>query len=129
MVNEKILVIDDERVMTQLLKVELEKEGYKVSVAYDGKSGLEKIKIDSPDLVILDVIMPTLDGYRVLKILKEDPATKNIPVIMLTVKGFDEEIQKGLDLGADEYMPKPFHPGLLIKRIKNIIELKRGAHG
>ena len=104
--------------MTLLLKVELEAEGFHVLTAFDGKSGYQMIEKKIPDLVILDVMMPELNGYEVLLKLKNNSATKDIPVIMLTAKGLDADIQKGLDLGVDDYITKPFHPGLLIKRIQ-----------
>ena len=121
MKKNKIVVIDDERDMVQLLRIELETEGYVVSAAFDGKSGLELIQKVKPDLVLLDVMMPEMNGYEVLELLKQDPLTKAIPVVMLTAKGLENEIQKGLDLGADEYVSKPFHPGLLIKRIQTLL--------
>ncbi len=119
---KKIVVVDDEREMTQLLKIELESEGYNVSACHDGAAGLDLIRQNKPDLVMLDVMMPKMDGYEVLKILKKDPLTNNIPIIMLTAKGLEDEIQKGLDLDADDYISKPFHSGLLLKRIKSILD-------
>lgn len=120
-----IVIIDDEVEMTQLLKIELETEGYQVCMAHDGQDGLRLIGQEHPDLVLLDVMMPQMDGYEVLKALKTDSRTKDIPVMMLTAKGLTEDVQKGLDLGADDYIAKPFHSGLLIKRIRTI--LKTGA--
>ncbi|MFA5089181.1 MAG: response regulator [Candidatus Omnitrophota bacterium] len=121
MKKNKIVFIDDEKDMVRLLQIELETEGYEVKSAFDGKSGLELIRGSIPDLVLLDVMMPDMSGYEVLKALRDDPLTRSLPVIMLTAKGLENEIQKGLDLGADEYIPKPFHPGLLIKRIQTLL--------
>ena len=118
--NHTIVIVDDETEMTQLLKIELETEGYKVFTSNDGRSGLALIKKVKPDLLLLDVMMPGLDGFGVMKALKEDPATKKIAIVMLTAKGLSDDIQKGLDLGVDEYITKPFHSGLLIKRIQTI---------
>ncbi len=127
MSHKNIVVVDDERGMTQLLKLELESEGFKVFSALDGKSGLELIQKIHPDLAILDVMMPDLNGYEVLKRLKNEESTKNMPVIMLTAKGLEEDVQKGLDLGADDYIAKPFHGGLLIKRIRMLLNKFGGA--
>lgn len=125
MSKQKIVIVDDEAEMTQLLKIELETEGYEVAVANEGQSGLSLIREVKPDLVLLDVMMPKLDGYGVLKALKEDAATKEIAIIMLTAKGLSDDIQKGLDRGVDDYIPKPFHSGLLIKRIQTILKKPR----
>jgi len=119
MPDNKVLIIDDESDMTMLLKIELETEGYDVSVANDGREGLEKVVAEKPDLVLLDVMMPEMDGYEVLEKIKGNPDIKDVYVIMLTAKGLEEEIQKGLDLGADDYVSKPFHSTLLVKKIKS----------
>lgn len=124
MEKQKILIIDDEMEMTQLLRIELETEGYAVSTANDGQAGLQLIREEKPDLILLDVMMPKMDGYEVLKTFKADPDFTNTPVIMLTAKGLSEEIQKGLDLGVDDYIAKPFHANLLIKRIGTILKTK-----
>lgn len=121
MADNKIVIVDDEVDMAQLLQIELETEGYEVAMVHDGQSGLELIRNLNPSLVILDVMMPDMTGYEVLKSLKEDPSTRDIPVIMLTAKGLEDDIQKGLDLGADDYISKPFHSGLLIKRIQTAL--------
>ena len=116
---KEILIIDDEADMILLLKIELETEGYSINLAHNGKDGISLIKKKKPDLVLLDVMMPEMDGYQTLASIKEDPDIKDIPVIMLTAKGLEEGIQKALDLGGDDYVSKPFHPGLLIKKIEN----------
>jgi DNA-binding response OmpR family regulator len=121
MVHKKIAIIDDEEEMVQLLTVELESEGYQVVSATDGRAGLGMIKRERPDLIILDVMMPDVSGYEVIKALKQDGSLKNIPIIMLTAKSLDEDIQKGLDLGAQDYVTKPFHAGLLMKRIATVL--------
>lgn len=118
---EKILVIDDEVDMTQLLKVKLEREGYAVSLAPDGERGLRLAEDIRPHLILLDVVMPYQDGYGVLAALKNNPATKDIPVIMLTGKVYDDDIQRGLDLKADDYIAKPFHSDLILKRIETVL--------
>ncbi len=121
MTKNKILVIEDEQEMAALLKIELETEGYEVVLAFDGRSGLGSARDMRPDLIVLDVMLPVLDGYQVLEVLKKDRDLKHVPVIMLTAKGLEEEIQKGLNLGVNDYVSKPFHAGLLIKRIHNFL--------
>jgi DNA-binding response OmpR family regulator len=121
MAHKKIVIVDDEEAMVQLLTVELESEGYEIRPAFNGTTGLKLIREERPDLVILDVMMPDLSGYDIIKLLKDDPALKNIPIIMLTAKSLDDDIQKGIDFGAHDYVTKPFHAGLLIKRISTIL--------
>jgi DNA-binding response OmpR family regulator len=119
--SPKIAVVDDEEAMVQLLTVELESEGYEVLPANNGTSGLKMIEDRRPDLVILDIMMPDLSGYEIIEALKSNPALSNIPIILLTAKSLDDDIQKGLDLGAQDYVTKPFHAGLLIKRISTLL--------
>lgn len=121
MADQKIILIDDEETMVALLKIELESEGFAVSMAYNGQDGLDLVEKTHPDLVLLDAMMPDLSGYEVLKQIRENPATKDIAVIMLTAKGLDADIQKGLDCGADDYITKPFHPKLLLNRIRSTL--------
>lgn len=120
--DNKIVIVDDEADMTRLLKIELESEGYEVLIASDGEAGLALIRKENPALVLMDVMMPGMDGYEALRRLKQDESTKQIPVAMLTAKGWEGETQKGLDLGAEDYILKPFHSGLLIKRVGNMIK-------
>lgn len=121
--NPKILVIDDDTELTQSLMTHLKKKGYYAVGAYSGREGLELIPSVKPDLIILDIIMPEMDGYEVLKEIKKKPSTQNITVILLTAKGLDEDIQKGLDLGADDYITKPFPPALLTRRIQDVMSV------
>lgn len=113
--SNKVLVVDDERAIADIIKFNLEKEGYQVETAYDGEEGLEKIKSFQPNLVVLDIMMPKKDGFQVLK---EVRVSHKFPVIMLTAK--EEEVDKvlGLELGADDYVVKPFSMRELIARIK-----------
>lgn len=122
----RIMIVEDEEEMAQLLKIEMECEGYEVRLAHNGKTGLEQIPEFMPDLVLLDAMIPDMSGYEVLKILKKDPQTSNTAVFMLTAKGLEGDIQKGIALGADDYISKPFHAGLLIKRIKNHLQRNHG---
>ena len=113
-----IVVIDDDPVMAQLLKMELTKEGYRVEAAPDGEKGVELIKKVRPHLILLDVLLPGMIGYDVLGKIKSDSLTKDIPVMMMTVKSDDGAIQKALDLGVEDYIVKPFHMGLLKRRVQ-----------
>jgi len=111
-------VVDDEEPIQELLRFNLEKEGYLVRVAKDGKEALDRVAKEQPDLIVLDLMLPGMDGLEVCKRLKLTPSFQQIPIIMLTAKG--EVIDKvlGLELGADDYMTKPFSPRELIARIK-----------
>jgi DNA-binding response OmpR family regulator len=117
-VGRKILVIDDEPGIIDIVETNLLGEGFEVVSARDGKEGLEKIKSERPELVVLDVMMPEMDGWQVLKEVEMDPDTAGIPVIMLTAKAADEDYIHGLEEGAVEYITKPFFPQELINRIK-----------
>lgn len=117
----KILVVDDEREIVELLTIYLRKEGYLVSKAYDGISALKKIEeIDNIDLVILDIMMPKKDGLSVLKAIKE--SDKDIPVLLLSAKGSDSDKIVGLTQGADDYVVKPFHPLEIMARVKLLLK-------
>lgn len=113
-----ILVVDDEEPILELLKFNLEKEGYQVCVAKDGQEALDCIQKEQPSLIVLDIMLPGMDGLEVCRILRLSPKFQQIPIIMLTAKV--EEIDKvlGLELGADDYMTKPFSPRELLARIK-----------
>ena len=108
MANEKILIVDDEEHILELLKFNLENAGYKVTTSTNGIDALKKAKNDLPNLVLLDLMLPGLDGYDVCKEIRKDPNAQNIPIIMTTAKS--EELDKilGLELGADDYITKPF---------------------
>jgi DNA-binding response OmpR family regulator len=120
--KKTVLLVDDEEEMTRLLKIELEQEGYEIFVAHDGLEGFQRIRECSPDVIILDIMMPGMDGYEMLKILKADDATKDIPVVILTAKTQEVDIQKGNALGATLYITKPFDSDELISRINAVIE-------
>jgi len=124
--RKSILVIEDEKDVVDLLSLNLRKvQGFNISTASDGASGLNKARSDRPDLIILDLMLPKMSGLEVCKILKSDPSTKHIPVLMLTAKA--EEIDRivGLEFGADDYVTKPFSPREVLLRIRAI--LRRGA--
>jgi two-component system alkaline phosphatase synthesis response regulator PhoP/two-component system response regulator VicR len=118
----KILVCDDERHIVRLIQVNLEKQGYQVVTAYDGKEGLEKVKSEKPDMLVLDVMMPYMDGFEVLKTLRREPETESLPVIMLTAKAQDKDVFEGYHYGADMYLTKPFNPMELVSFVKRIAQ-------
>ena len=118
---KKILIADDKSRVVELVKATLEGEDYQVIDASDGREALEKIDKQKPDLVLLDIIMPKMDGFEVLRDLKGDPKTKDIAVIMLTAKGQKLDKHKGRRLGAQGYIVKPFSPSSLLKKIKEIL--------
>jgi two-component system phosphate regulon response regulator PhoB len=122
--GRKILIIEDERDVADLLTLNLRKAGYRVSMAADGASGLQKARDDRPDFIVLDLMLPKLSGLEVCKILKSDPATSHTPILMLTARA--EEIDRivGLEFGADDYVTKPFSPREVVLRIRAI--LRRG---
>ncbi len=117
----KILVVDDEIYIVHILDFSLGMEGYEVVTALDGEQALQKVKTEKPSLVVLDIMMPKLDGYETCKILKSDPATRNIPVILLSAKGRNVDQKMGYQVGADDYITKPFSPRKLVERINMIL--------
>jgi phosphate regulon transcriptional regulator PhoB len=121
MSKENILVVDDEKDIVELLQYNLEKEGYKISAVFSGEQCLENIKTELPDLMLLDLMLPEIDGLDVCKILKSNSRTSNIPIIMLTAKGEETDIVLGLELGADDYVTKPFKIRELLARVKAVL--------
>lgn len=121
MPTEKILVVEDEENIQELIRYNLAKEGYRVSCVLNGEKGLEAARTENPDLVLLDLMLPGLDGLDVCKELKRDPATQDIAVIMVTAKGDETDIVMGLELGADDYVTKPFSPKILLSRVKAVL--------
>ncbi len=121
----KVLVIDDDPVIVQLLRVNFEIEGFEVVSAGDGREGVERARSDRPDLVLSDIMMPRYDGLQLLRQLKGDPATRSLPVILLSAKAQNAEVQQGLDLGADDYVTKPFDPLELIDRVNAVLARAR----
>jgi len=117
--SKKILVVDDEDLTTKLSKIFLEKYGFEVIVASDGEEGLNMAEAENPDLILLDVLLPTLDGFVVCKKLKESEKFKDTPILMFTAKGFSSDIERGEAVGADEYIVKPFSGKALVAKIKN----------
>jgi two-component system, OmpR family, alkaline phosphatase synthesis response regulator PhoP len=118
----KILVVDDERHIVRLVEVNLQRAGYQVVTAYDGVEALEKVKSEKPDMLVLDVMMPRKDGFEVLSELQGNPATADIPVIMLTAKAQDADIFKGWQSGVSSYLTKPFNPRELLTFVERIFQ-------
>jgi two-component system, OmpR family, alkaline phosphatase synthesis response regulator PhoP len=117
----KILVVDDEIYIVHILDFSLGMEGYEVITALDGEQALERLKVEKPDLVVLDIMMPKVDGYEVCKSIKSNPATKQTPVILLSAKGRNVDQKLGFDVGADDYITKPFSPRKLVERINQLL--------
>ena len=120
-----VLVIDDDPVILELLRVNFEIEGFDVICAKDGEEGLARARSDRPDVVISDIMMPRRDGLQLLTDLKGDPHTQDLPVILLSAKAQKAEVQQGLDLGADDYITKPFDPLELIDRLNAVMARPR----
>lgn len=116
--NKKILVVDDEQMTTELAKTFLEKHGFEVVVASDGEEALELANDHLPDLILLDVMLPTIDGFEVCKRLKENTNFKNTPILMFTAKGLSSDVERGEAAGADEYIVKPFSGKALVATIR-----------
>lgn len=128
MASERILVVDDERDILELIRFNLEREGFAVFTVDTGEAALAQTTRIRPDLVVLDLMLPGLDGMRVCRRLREDEATRRIPVLMLTARTEDSDIVTGLEAGADDYITKPFSPRVLVARIRAILR-RGGAEG
>jgi DNA-binding response OmpR family regulator len=119
----RILVVDDERNIVQLTRLYLSKEGFEVDTAYDGNQALEKVRSHHPDLIVLDIMMPEMDGLSVCRELRK---TSNVPIIILTARTDDVDKVVGLEIGADDYVTKPFNPRELVARIKAVLRRSQG---
>ena len=120
----KILVVDDAADNAKLLACNLEDEGYAVATASDGPEALRLARTEHPDLMLLDIMMPGMDGTEVCRQVKADPELKDIPIIMVTAKHLDEDVVKGLDAGADDYVSKPVHNDILAARLRSVLRVK-----
>lgn len=120
--KKKILLVDDEKDLVETVSFRLEAFGYKVIPAYDGKEALEKAKKDKPDLIILDLMLPKIDGYKVCRMLKFDEKYKNTPVIMFSARAQDSDKELGRQVGADDYITKPFDAAVLLEKIKSLLK-------
>ena len=121
MPKEKILIVEDEKDIVKMLDYSLKKEGFRISSAYNGEDGLDMARKEHPDLILLDLMLPEMDGLEVCKTLKNDTKTGHIPIIILTAKAQEADKIVGLELGADDYVTKPFSPRELIARIKAVL--------
>jgi two-component system phosphate regulon response regulator PhoB len=122
--RERILVVDDEEDLLELVSYNLSKEGYRVSCVATGEEALAEARKSLPELIVLDLLLPTVDGLEVCRLLKSDSKTQHIPIIMLTAKSEEADIVSGLELGADDYLTKPFSPRVLLARIKALLRRK-----
>jgi two-component system phosphate regulon response regulator PhoB len=131
----KIEIIEDDRDIVEMVEYNLKEEGYRTIAAFDGEKGIEQAKREKPDLIILDLMLPAIDGFEVCKILRQQESTSRIPIIILSAKSRETDKVVGLELGADDYVTKPFSPRELLARIKAVLrrheerpaaEIKRG---
>ena len=127
MAKKRILIVEDDRDISELVRYNLEREGYDVSALFEGGEVFDHALKRKPDLIVLDLMLPGTDGIEICRLLKNEDRTKNIPVIMLTAKGEESDMVVGLQMGADDYMTKPFSPKVLAARVKAI--LRRGVQG
>jgi len=127
MTKGSILVVDDEEDIIELIRYNLEKEGYKPSCVASGEAAIQSARSELPDLIILDLMLPGIDGLDVCRVLKNDPKTKHIMIIMLSAKGEEADVVTGLELGADDYVTKPFSPRVLLARVKNALRKQRAS--
>jgi two-component system phosphate regulon response regulator PhoB len=121
MAGERILLIEDEPDIAEVLQYNLEKEGFQVELAHRGDTGLEAVRRENPDLILLDLMLPGLDGLEVTRLLKRDPATSHLPIVMLTARSEELDRIVGLELGADDYISKPFSPREVVLRVKAVL--------
>lgn len=121
MSKEKILVVDDEEDILELVRYNLLKNGYRVTCVSSGEQAIEKLRQETPHIILLDLMLPGMDGLDVCRNLRSNPATSSIPIIMITAKGEDADIVSGLELGADDYLTKPFSPRVLLARIRALL--------
>ncbi|MEJ2168161.1 MAG: response regulator transcription factor, partial [Desulfobacterales bacterium] len=126
MPKERILVVEDEEDILELVRFNLVKEGYQVAGALTGEDALKKARAEAFDLVVLDLMLPGIDGLEVAKKLKSDQKTGQVPILMLTAKGEEADIVTGLELGAEDYVTKPFSPRVLVARVRAILRRKSG---
>ena len=121
MTKKRILIVDDEPDLLETIQINLELEGYECLVAYDGFRGFERARQEKPDLIILDVMLPGMNGYKVCRLLKFDEKYKRIPIIMLTAEAQEKDRQTGQETGADVYMTKPFAADKLLAKVKEYL--------
>ena len=125
----RVLIVEDEPDIRELVVHHLKREGYKVSAASSGEEALRQVQAAPPDLVILDLMMPAMDGLEVCRRLRQDPSTVSLPIVMLTAKGDEVDRVLGLEIGADDYIVKPFSPKELLARVRAVLRRSRPAPG
>jgi DNA-binding response OmpR family regulator len=123
----RVMAVDDDHVIRGLLEVNLEMEGHEVITASDGQDALDKIKLDRPDLILLDVMMPNVNGWQVAEALKREDATTHIPIIFLTARAMESDVRKGTDLGVEAYVTKPFDPIDLMDLVNRLLAGRKQA--
>jgi len=121
---KRILVVDDEEDILELVSYNLSREGYAVSRVSTGEDALKAVRTAPPDLIVLDLMLPGMDGLEVCRVFKKDRTTEHIPIVMLTAKGDEADIVAGLELGADDYITKPFSPKVLVARVRSVLRRK-----
>jgi two-component system phosphate regulon response regulator PhoB len=121
MATERILVVDDEEDLLELIRFNLSKEGYRVTTVATGEAAINEARNTLPDLIVLDLLLPKVDGLNVCKTLKADGRTSHIPIVMLTAKSEEADVVTGLELGADDYITKPFSPRVLVARLRSVL--------
>jgi len=122
MYKAKVLIVDDESELVEMLSLRLEANNYQAISASDGQEGLDKARVENPDLIILDVMLPKIDGYKVCRMLKFDDKYKQIPVILFTARVQASDIKLGADAGADAYITKPFEPDILLAKVVQLLK-------
>lgn len=120
--SKTILIVEDEVELVEMVKMRLEAHGYKVIAAYNGEDGLYWARKEKPDLILLDLMLPKMDGFQVCEILKKDKNYADIPICMFTARAQESEKRLGMELGADAYIIKPFEPSALIEKIKELLK-------
>ena len=124
MSEKKILLVDDEPDLVQLVSLRLQAAGYEVATAYDGQEALDQVKKEIPDLIILDLMLPKMDGYKVCRLLKFDERYKKIPVLIFTARAQEEDIRLAMECGADSYLTKPFDAQVLLSKIQELLSAR-----
>jgi len=123
----KVLIVDDDELLRDLVRHKLTRAGFEVIEAVDGEQALERLAVEPPDVVVLDAMMPGIDGFEVLRAIREQPALAAFPVVMLTARDQEEDVLNGLSLGAQDYIVKPFLPDEVVLRIRRLVTPLRRA--
>lgn len=127
MSKARVLVVEDEEDILELVRYNLDKEGYRVETVTSGEDAMRTARLNPPDLVVLDLMLPGIDGLEVCRLLKNNPQTSSVPIVMLTAKGEEADVVAGLELGADDYITKPFSPRVLVARVRAVLRRRTAA--